>query len=205
MPDLKFVTYTEPITLTTETKSLSDLFKDQMFDLTTSTKSSPFDWSSVILDLTNTSPTQSTEQITEQTTEPTTKQPMPEVKGRIYEVIKDLFASDGVDIYVTSGYRPGSRTVQGRQSRHSTHEAVDFVPMPGGKSTFKDIFRVLNDPNSNTARWLLANGYGYLDETSATGTTRFWHDHRRDHSHCHIGKDSNLVAKYKAKFGSHAV
>ena len=108
----------------------------------------------------------------------------------IYDIIPSLFAKDGVKITVSSGFRPGAKTVEGKPSRHSLKQAADIV------GDFKAIRRVLDDPNSYTSRWLLANGYGYLDETSATGTTKFWHDHKRDHSHYHIGMDSGIVSKY---------
>ena len=108
----------------------------------------------------------------------------------IYDVLPSLFAKDGVKITVSSGFRPGAKTVEGKPSRHSQKQAADIV------GDFKAIRRVLDDPNSYTSRWLLANGYGYLDETSATGTTKFWHDHKRDHSHYHIGMDSGIVSKY---------
>lgn len=108
----------------------------------------------------------------------------------IYDVLPSLFAKDGVKITVSSGFRPGAKTVEGKPSRHSLKQAADIV------GDFKAIRRVLDDPNSYTSRWLLANGYGYLDETSATGTTKFWHDHKRDHSHYHIGMDSGIVSKY---------
>lgn len=108
----------------------------------------------------------------------------------VYDILPSLFAKDGVKITVTSGYRPGARTTQGKQSRHSLHQAADIV------GNFDEIRRVLDDPNSNVSRWMVANGYGYLDETSKTGTTKFWHDHNRDHSHYHIGMDSSIASKY---------
>lgn len=50
----------------------------------------------------------------------------------------------------------------------------------------------MDDPNSTTAKWLLANGYGYLNETipevmKRTGATG---------PHFHIGLDSGLASKY---------
>jgi len=57
---------------------------------------------------------------------------------------------------------------------------------------------VLDDPNSNVSKWMVANGYGYIDETAKTGTTIHWSPRRRreyalgisNNSHYHIGEDS---------------
>lgn len=117
--------------------------------------------------------------------------------GYVYDMLPQLFASDGVQVRVTSGYRPNSKVQgSGKPSRHSMHEAADIV------GDFSAIRRVLDNPESNTAKWMRANGYGYLDETSKTGTKKFWHDQNGDHSHYHIGKDSGIAKKFAASTGS---
>ena len=117
--------------------------------------------------------------------------------GYVYDMLPQLFASDGVQVRVTSGYRPNSKVQgSGKPSRHSMHEAADIV------GDFSAIRRVLDNPESNTAKWMRANGYGYLDETSKTGTKKFWHDQKGDHSHYHIGKDSGIAKKFAANVGS---
>lgn len=117
--------------------------------------------------------------------------------GYVYDMLPQLFASDGVQVRVTSGYRPNSKVQgSGKPSRHSMHEAADIV------GDFSAIRRVLDNPESNTAKWMRANGYGYLDETSKTGTKKFWHDQRGDHSHYHIGKDSGIAKKFATSTGS---
>jgi len=120
----------------------------------------------------------------------------------LYSYLPMLFTQDGVNIYVTSGYREGAKVKgKGNRSRHSImNGAADIVPT--GKSTFADIRRVLDNPQSNTAKWLASHGYGYLDETSATGTTKYWHDYNKDHSHYHIGQDYGN--KYTAWFNTAA-
>lgn len=117
--------------------------------------------------------------------------------GYVYDMLPQLFASDGVQVRVTSGYRPNSKVQgSGKPSRHSMHEAADIV------GDFSAIRRVLDNPESNTAKWMRANGYGYLDETSKTGTKKFWHDQKGDHSHYHIGKDSGIAKKFAVNVGS---
>lgn len=104
----------------------------------------------------------------------------------LYETIPRLFALDGVKVWMSSGHRPGA-VVHGtnRKSRHSLiNGAVDIQ-----SNDYAAVQRVLNNPNSYVSKWMLEHGYGYLDETSATGTTKYWHDHNRDHSHYHIGED----------------
>ena len=108
-----------------------------------------------------------------------------------YKLLPQLFAADGVSIKIYSGHRPGAMTAQGLPSQHDKDgHAADIGPV--GQSTFADILRVLDDPNSTTSRWLLANGYGYLNETipatmKRTGATG---------PHFHIGMDSGLASSY---------
>ena len=117
-------------------------------------------------------------------------------QGYVYDVLPKLFAMDGVPITVSSGYRPGA-IVKGtnRLSNHGKHKAADIV------GDFAKIQQVLDNPYSNVSRWMLANGYGYLNETSGPGgTTKYWKDHNRDHSHYHIGMDSSLAQQYASRF-----
>lgn len=121
--------------------------------------------------------------------------------GYVYDILPQLFAMDGVPVTVTSGYRPGA-VVAGtnRLSRHARHEAVDL------RGDFARMQQVLNNPNSNVTKWMLANGYGYLNEAPTFGgTTKYWPkkyfrpDGTPDfHDHFHIGKD--FGSKYAASF-----
>lgn len=114
----------------------------------------------------------------------------------VYVGLPEVLRKAGLNIRVTSGYRPNARTTEGKPSRHASGQAVDLVP--AGGTTWDDIKRVIyNDPE--VYNYMLANGIGLLDETSATGTTKFWHDHKRDHSHFHFGKDSGIAAKYRER------
>lgn len=110
------------------------------------------------------------------------------VRGYIYDILPKLYAMDGVNTVVYSGRRPNAVVYKngkptGKISDHARDLAADLGPGKG--STFADMLRVLNDPNSHVARWMKANNVDYIDETSATGTTKYWHDHNRDHSHFH--------------------
>ena len=123
----------------------------------------------------------------------------------IYDILPRLYAMDGVNVVLSSGLRPNAVVYQngkptGRKSRHGSGQAADIVPVKG--STFADIFRVLHNPNSNVSRWMRANNAGYIDETSATGTTKYWHDHNRDHSHVHHQIGGNPASQYAARFGN---
>lgn len=121
--------------------------------------------------------------------------------GYVYDILPQLFALDGVPVTVTSGYRPGA-VVAGtnRLSRHATHEAVDL------RGDFVKMQHVLDNPNSHVARWLLANGYGYLNEAPTFGgTAKYWPKKYFNpdgtpafHDHFHFGKD--FGKQYAARF-----
>lgn len=92
------------------------------------------------------------------------------------------------DLEVTSAYRPGAKTKQGRPSRHGSGEAVDI-------SNRKDIYDYLWNTKEGIS---LLNKYnvGVLDETSPemlakTGGTG---------KHYHIGQDSTIVPKAKQRY-----
>ena len=124
---------------------------------------------------------------------------------RIYDILPSLYAMDGVNVIASSKVRKGSTVIKdgkdtGRPSRHASGLAVDIVPGKG--STFADMFRVLRDPNSNVSRYLQSVGGGYLDETSATGTTKYWHDHNSDHSHIHHQIGGYAGANYGKEIAS---
>lgn len=126
---------------------------------------------------------------------------------RIYEILPKLYALDGVNTVLSSGLRSGKGSIviengksTGRVSRHASGQAADIVPGKG--STFADMFRVLRNPDSHVSRYLQSLGGGYIDETSATGTTKYWHDHNRDHSHIHHQIGGGAAAKYKSEIAS---
>ena len=124
-------------------------------------------------------------------------------KRNIYDILPELYAMDGVNVVLSSGLRPNAVVYQngkptGRKSRHSSGQAADIVPGKG--STFADMLRVLRDPNSNVSRWMRANGAGFIDETRATGTTKYWHRHNRDYSHIHHQLGGAPASQYANMF-----
>lgn len=137
---------------------------------------------------------------------PHSQQMNQQVKQRyIYDILPQLYAMDGVNVRVSSGLRPNAVVYKNgkptnRKSRHGMGQAVDIVPGEG--ATFNDIFRVLNNPNSNVSKWMRANGVGYIDETSATGTTKYWHDHKKDHSHVHHQIGGSPATQYATRFNA---
>lgn len=103
----------------------------------------------------------------------------PKIQGLI-----ELLNKKGYAPNVTSGVRPGDRTAQGRESRHSTGKAVDIVFPKIGPEVYD---RILRDPE--VAGYLLQNGLTVINEydptvqqqTGATGP------------HLHFGFDSGTA------------
>jgi hypothetical protein len=103
----------------------------------------------------------------------------PKIQGLI-----ELLNKKGYAPNVTSGVRPGDRTAQGRESRHSTGQAVDVVFPKIGPEVYD---RILKDPE--VAGYLLQNGLTIINEydptiqqqTGATGP------------HLHFGFDSGTA------------
>jgi hypothetical protein len=123
----------------------------------------------------------------------------------VYNAIPYLFAQDGLEVVMTSGFRPNSIVVgNGNKSRHSQiNGAGDFRPKNGD---YARMLQILNDPNSHVSRWMRMNGFGYLNEApSIGGTTKHWPkkyflaDGRPGpHDHFHIGRD--FAQQYASMF-----
>lgn len=123
----------------------------------------------------------------------------------VYNAIPYLFAQDGLEVVMTSGFRPNSIVVgNGNKSRHSqVNGAGDFRPKNGD---YARMLQILNDPNSHVSRWMRMNGFGYLNEApSIGGTTKHWPkkyflaDGRPGpHDHFHIGRD--FAQQYASMF-----
>lgn len=98
---------------------------------------------------------------------------------------KDLlnqFEEAGINLRITSGFRPGAKTKQGNDSWHGKGFALDVTPEEG--QTFDDLKAALK-VNPQLVEWMQKNGYGIIDETTPevlkkTGGTG---------AHWHIGKD----------------
>lgn len=96
--------------------------------------------------------------------------------------LQDLFVKYNVPIRITSDYRAGATTKQGRQSHHATGNAMDIVPLDG--HDFAEISKIIRE-TPEIKNYMQQHGYGVLDETSQdmlarTGGTG---------AHYHIGPD----------------
>ena len=96
--------------------------------------------------------------------------------------LQDLFVKYNVPVTITSDYREGAKTKQGRQSYHATGNAMDIIPKDG--HDFAEIAKIIREtPEIKT--YMQQHGYGVLDETTEamlkrTGGTG---------AHYHIGPD----------------
>ena len=50
--------------------------------------------------------------------------------GNMQELI-NLMVEEGISFRITSGYRPGAKTKQGRPSHHGAGNAIDITPIKG--------------------------------------------------------------------------
>ena len=125
-------------------------------------------------------------------------------KQPIYVVLPKLLRDAGLNIRVTSGYRPPGRAGKaGKKSWHWRHGAVDIVPQ--GNTTFEDIEEVLYN-NPTIKQYLLENGFGVLDETDRTPESRATMKQTgATGPHLHIGRDTDVAAAYKQKVGGTTV
>ncbi len=74
----------------------------------------------------------------------------------------DLLNKEGIKVRVTSGLRPGAKTKQGRQSYHSTGQALDIVPLDGN---FNKLRQQISQ-NPTVLNYMKKHGIGILDETT---------------------------------------
>ena len=88
----------------------------------------------------------------------------------IYEALPELLREAGLDIKVSSGYRKaGAVGTAGDKSWHPRHGAVDIVPQ--GNTTYEDIEQAIYN-NPKIYEYLLANGFGLLDESGRSAASR---------------------------------
>lgn len=92
-----------------------------------------------------------------------------------------LFNKYNVRVRVTSGYREGAKTKQGKTSFHALGKAIDIVPEDGDFAKLAQTIKT----NPEIKSYMMARGLGVYDETSAetlalTGGTA---------AHYHIGPD----------------
>ena len=73
--------------------------------------------------------------------------------------LTQILANKGIDFNVTSGYRKGEKTAQGRTSRHAKGEALDLTFPKLGKDAYNQL---LNDPE--VAKFMYDNGLTVIDE-----------------------------------------
>lgn len=105
----------------------------------------------------------------------------------ISKSLEQLFADNGIAIKVTSGFRPNSKTAQGRTSNHSRKDqygrslAYDIKPLDGDWNKLKQAM-VQNDEIRN---YFEKRGLGVIDETIAANMAKT----NATGKHFHIGPD----------------
>ena len=123
------------------------------------------------------------------------------VETPIYEDLPKMLRKAGLDIKVTSGYRPaGTVGNAGQRSWHHRHGAVDIVPQ--GNTTFEDIENVLHN-NTAIRQYMLSHNFGLIDESGRTPESKLTMKKTgATGAHFHIGKDSKYAALYRQRVGA---
>lgn len=123
------------------------------------------------------------------------------VETPIYEDLPKMLRKAGLDIKVTSGYRPaGTIGTAGQRSWHHRHGAVDIVPQ--GNTTFEDIENVLHN-NPAIRQYMLSHNFGLIDESGRTPESKLTMKKTgATGAHFHIGKDSKYAALYRQRVGA---
>ena len=119
----------------------------------------------------------------------------------IYEDLPKMLRKAGLNIKVTSGYRPaGTVGNAGQRSWHHRHGAVDIVPQ--GNTTFEDIENVLHN-NPAIRQYMLSHNFGLIDESGRTPESKLTMKKTgATGAHFHIGKDSKYAALYRQRVGA---
>ena len=119
----------------------------------------------------------------------------------IYEDLPKMLRKAGLNIKVTSGYRPaGTVGTAGQRSWHHRHGAVDIVPQ--GNTTFEDIENVLHN-NPAIRQYMLSHNFGLIDESGRTPESKLTMKKTgATGAHFHIGKDSKYAALYRQRVGA---
>lgn len=112
--------------------------------------------------------------------------------GNMQELI-NLMVEEGISFRITSGYRPGAKTKQGRPSHHGAGNAIDITPIKG--QTWDDLLSQMRR-SKRFLDYMRSHGLGILDERSKemlaqTGGTG---------AHIHIGPDRAAVANFEKLF-----
>lgn len=123
------------------------------------------------------------------------------IETPIYEDLPKMLRKAGLDIKVTSGYRPaGTVGNAGQRSWHHRHGAVDIVPQ--GNTTFEDIENVLHN-NPAIRQYMLSHNFGLIDESGRTAESKATMKKTgATGAHFHIGKDSKYAALYRQRVGA---
>ena len=118
----------------------------------------------------------------------------------IYEDLPRMLRKAGLNIRVTSGYRPaGAAGKAGNRSWHTRHGAVDIVPQ--GNTTFEDIEDVLLN-NPAIRQYMLSHNFGLIDESGRTAESRkTMRKTGATGAHFHIGRDSKYADMYRQRVG----
>ena len=104
-------------------------------------------------------------------------------EGNVHQNLNQLtqiLANKGIDFNITSGYRKGEKTAQGRTSRHAKGEALDLTFPKLGKDAYNQL---LNDPE--VAKFMYDNGLTVIDEYNPNTLNKT----KGSGPHLHIGFD----------------
>ena len=112
---------------------------------------------------------QQTERITTSTTNTDSSKKVTVAGGKGYSKMsfQDLIKEENLPITITSSFRPGARTTQGRKSHHSEKDewgnprAYDFRPTNGD---FNGLLKQMYS-NPRVGAWMRAHDFGIIEET----------------------------------------
>lgn len=105
--------------------------------------------------------------------------------------LEQLLKEEGIQVKISSGYRPNSKTKQGKNSNHSKLDengqagAYDIVPLNGD---FEDLRQKIYG-NPRIVNWLKSKRWGILEET----TSNIMRKTGASGKHWHFGPDSAAI------------
>jgi uncharacterized protein YcbK (DUF882 family) len=117
-------------------------------------------------------------------------------EGNVHQNLNQLtqiLANKGIDFNITSGYRKGEKTAQGRNSRHATGEALDITFPKLGKEAYN---KMINDPD--IAKFVYDNGLTVIDEYDPNNLSQT----KGSGGHLHFGFDkrTKLSDKFRKEY-----
>lgn len=117
-------------------------------------------------------------------------------EGNVHQNLNQLtqiLANKGIDFNITSGYRKGEKTAQGRTSRHATGEALDITFPKLGKEAYN---KMINDPD--IAKFVYDNGLTVIDEYDPNNLSQT----KGSGGHLHFGfdKGTKLSDKFRKEY-----